>query len=108
MGLRIHLSVFPKPGFDEVVTRSDETRTVVLGGGLFWYADALYRAINGVVSVRPGYSGGTKATASFEAVSGAFPPFTRDKFALFDPNTVVYRERALSGFVGLALFARLD
>jgi hypothetical protein len=42
-----------------------------------------------------------------EMTAGAFTPIKRDKFALFDPDTVVYRERALSGFVGFALHVRL-
>jgi peptide-methionine (S)-S-oxide reductase len=69
MGLRIDPSAFPKAGFDELGALPGETRTIVLGGGLFWCADALYRNLDGVVSVRPGYAGGTKAEASFEAVS---------------------------------------
>lgn len=69
MGLRISPSAFPKPGLDEVVHNPNETRTLVLGGGLFWCIDALYRRIQGVRSVRPGYSGGAKAQASFESVS---------------------------------------
>jgi peptide-methionine (S)-S-oxide reductase len=68
MGLRIDPSIFPKPGFDEVVTRTEETRTIVLGCGLFWCADALYRMLKGIVSVRPGYAGGTRGSATFEAV----------------------------------------
>ena len=70
MGLRIDPSIFPKPGFDEVVARTEETRTIVLGSGLFWCADALYRMLSGIVSVRPGYAGGPKASATFEAVNG--------------------------------------
>ena len=69
MGLRIAPSAFPKPGLDEVVASAAETRTIVLGGGLFWCLDALFRRLEGVVSVRPGYSGGTKAQANFESVS---------------------------------------
>jgi len=69
MGLRIDPSSFPPPGVDEVA-RPEETRTIVLGGGLFWCADALYRQLKGVVSVRPGYAGGAKTDARFEAVSG--------------------------------------
>lgn len=69
MGLRIDPSVFPKPGLDEVVS-PEETRTIVLGGGVFWCADALFRMLDGVLSVRPGYSGGSKSDANFEAVSG--------------------------------------
>jgi peptide-methionine (S)-S-oxide reductase len=70
MGLRVDPSAFPRPGFDEVVSRADVTRTIVVGGGVFWCADALFRMLEGVVSVRPGYSGGSKADANFEAVSG--------------------------------------
>ena len=70
MGLRIDPSAFPKPVLDDVVTRTDETHIVILSCGLFWCPDALYRAIQGVESVRPGYSGGTRDTASFAAVSG--------------------------------------
>jgi len=90
MGLRIDPSVFPKPGFDEVVTRSDETRTVVLGCGLFWCADALYRALNGVVSVRPGYSGSTKASANFEAVSGGHTDHAFVVELLYEPAKVAF------------------
>lgn len=69
MGLRIDPSVFPKATFDEVVKASGETRTVVLGAGSFWCTEALFRMLEGVVSVRPGYSGGTKADANYKAVS---------------------------------------
>ncbi len=43
----------------------------------------------------------------FEVVAGAFVPLTRDRYALFDPDTVLYRERALGGLVGLGLYFRL-
>lgn len=69
MGLRIDPSAFPKSGFDEVGARPGETRTIVLGAGLFWCLDALYRMLDGIVSVRPGYAGGTKEEACFEVVS---------------------------------------
>lgn len=44
---------------------------------------------------------------SLEGTVGAFTPLTRDEFVLFDPNAVVYQERALLGFVALSLSARL-
>lgn len=69
MGLRIDPSVFPKAVFDEVVTGSEQRRTVVLGGGTFWCGDALYRMLSGVSSVRPGYAGGSQADANYQAVS---------------------------------------
>jgi peptide-methionine (S)-S-oxide reductase len=69
MGLRIDPSVFPKAVFDEVVTEPDQRRTIVLGSGSFWCGDALYRMLSGVLSVRPGYAGGSKGDANYQAVS---------------------------------------
>lgn len=69
MGLRIDPSAFPRAVFDEVVRAPDETRTIVLGGGSFWCLDALFRQLPGMLSVRPGYAGGTQADANYAAVS---------------------------------------
>lgn len=69
MGLRIDPSVFPRAVFDEVVRAPGERRTIVLGGGPFWCADALFRQLVGVLSVRPGYAGGSQGDAKFAAVA---------------------------------------
>jgi peptide-methionine (S)-S-oxide reductase len=101
MGLRIDPSIFPKPGFDEVVTRTEETRTIVLGCGLFWCADALYRQLHGIASVRPGYSGGTKATATFEAVSGGHTDHAFVVELVYEPAKVSFG-RILQVFFSIA------
>lgn len=49
-----------------------------------------------------------RAPVGAELVAGAFVPLARDRFALFDPDTVLYRERALSGLLGVGLFFRLQ
>lgn len=43
-------------------------REFVLGGGCFWCLDAAFRALRGVLDVISGYSGGTVAYPSYEAV----------------------------------------
>jgi len=43
-----------------------------------------------------------------EVNAGAVMPIIRDRFALFGPNAVIFRERALSGFIGLNLGLPLD
>ncbi len=43
--------------------------TYVLAGGCFWCLDAVYRRLQGVTSVVSGYTGGTVATPTYEAVS---------------------------------------
>ena len=43
--------------------------TAVLAGGCFWCTEAVYRELDGVLAVTPGYAGGTRETADYETVS---------------------------------------
>jgi len=46
--------------------------TAVFGGGCFWCTEAVFRELNGVTDVMPGYAGGTKPSPTYEEVcSGA-------------------------------------
>ncbi len=36
-----------------------KTRTAIFGGGCFWCTEAVFRMLHGVVSVEPGYAGGS-------------------------------------------------
>ncbi|MFT4047207.1 MAG: peptide-methionine (S)-S-oxide reductase MsrA [Solimonas sp.] len=49
----------PEPG---------ETRLAVLAGGCFWCVEAVYKELDGVLSVTSGYAGGTAATADYKTV----------------------------------------
>ncbi len=40
----------------------------VLAGGCFWCTEAVYRQLDGVLNVEPGYSGGTAQTADYKTV----------------------------------------
>ena len=44
--------------------------TAVLGGGCFWCTEAVFNKLRGVLSVMPGYAGGTIANPTYEQVSG--------------------------------------
>lgn len=67
MGLRIDPLAFPNPARETVAPASDK-RIIVLGGGCFWCTEALYKQLEGVVSIRPGYAGGTQAEADYKTV----------------------------------------
>lgn len=44
--------------------------TILFGGGCFWCTEAVFKMLKGVISVEPGYSGGTTANPTYEQVSG--------------------------------------
>ncbi len=48
----------------------NDNEVIVLGGGCFWCVEAVYQQVTGVVSVAPGYAGGTIANPSYEQVCG--------------------------------------
>ncbi|MDF1629534.1 MAG: peptide-methionine (S)-S-oxide reductase MsrA [Alcanivoracaceae bacterium] len=43
-------------------------QSLVLGGGCFWCTEAVYLALDGVLSVTSGYAGGSADTANYDAV----------------------------------------
>lgn len=46
--------------------------TILFGGGCFWCTEAVFKMLKGVLSVEPGYAGGSKAKPNYEEVcSGA-------------------------------------
>ena len=41
---------------------------IYLGGGCFWCTESVYKNINGVISITPGYMGGTNPNPTYEEV----------------------------------------
>lgn len=75
--------------------------TAVLSAGCFWGIQAVYQHVRGVVGVTAGYSGGTAATADYEAVSGGTTGHAESVQIRFDPVVVSYR-RLLEIFFSVA------
>lgn len=42
---------------------------IYLGGGCFWCTEAVFKMLKGIISVEPGYSGGTMKNPSYQDVS---------------------------------------
>ena len=57
----------PYPDVEQDLPQTGE-QSLVLGGGCFWCTEAVYLALDGVLSVTSGYAGGTAATANYDAV----------------------------------------
>mgnify|MGYP001619318898 CR=1 FL=1 len=47
---------------------SDTMRIAVFGGGCFWCTEAVFKMLRGVISVTPGYTGGTKENPTYGEV----------------------------------------
>jgi len=86
MPLTIDPWSFPDP---EPATGPEDTgNTIVLAGGCFWCTEAVYRQLDGVLSVRPGYAGGSAATASYQDVCGGDTGHAEVIEVVFDPARV--------------------
>ncbi len=59
-------SQFPEPPED--LAAGPSPQSVVLGGGCFWCTEAVYRQLDGVLSVTAGYAGDSAASANYDAV----------------------------------------
>jgi peptide-methionine (S)-S-oxide reductase len=62
----------------------------VFAGGCFWGVEAVFENVKGVIDVRSGYSGGTKATANYDEVSSGKTKHAEAVEIRFDPAKISY------------------
>jgi peptide-methionine (S)-S-oxide reductase len=66
LNLRIKPNEVPAPSAD--LHLSEDLGEVVLAGGCFWCTEAVFRRLNGVQTIEPGYAGGNDAKANYKEV----------------------------------------
>ncbi len=70
----------------------NKVEVAIFGGGCFWCTEAVFERLKGVISVVPGYEGGTKENPSygevFEGKTGHAEVIRID----FDPNQISYED----------------
>ena len=76
------------PELDAAAETADAGSTIVLAGGCFWCTEAVYRQLDGVLSVRPGYAGGTAQTANYQDVCSGATGHAEAIEIRFDPSRV--------------------
>jgi peptide-methionine (S)-S-oxide reductase len=86
MGLKVDPWSFPDP--EPATEPAAAGNTIVLAGGCFWCTEAVYRQLDGVLSVRPGYAGGSADTANYEAVCSGTTGHAEAIEIVFDPARV--------------------
>ena len=72
----------------------------VFGGGCFWCTEAIFQNLRGVVSVVPGYAGGTKPAPTYEEVSTGLTGHAEVIRVEFDPRQITF-ETLLEVFFAL-------
>ena len=77
---------FPDPALDAAPSSGEQS--VVLGGGCFWCVEAVLKEMDGVLSVRSGYAGGTAETADYDSVCSGRTDHAEVVEVRFDPARV--------------------
>src|SRR4051812_36634073 len=89
--LRILPGDFPDPVVDvPPAAPGAPPATAVLAGGCFWCTEAVYKELNGVLAVTPGYAGGTRETADYETVSTGRTRHAEAVRITYDPARLTY------------------
>jgi peptide-methionine (S)-S-oxide reductase len=83
--------LIPAPAVDNPKV-SASPQTAVIAAGCFWGVQGVYQHVRGVQRALSGYSGGTKATADYEAVSRGSTGHAESVEIRFDPKEISYGE----------------
>lgn len=85
-GYREHLARFKEP---EMTPK--QLATAILAGGCFWGMQEILRKIEGVVSTRVGYCGGTLPNADYQTVKRGGTGHAEAVKTVFDPAKLTFR-----------------
>jgi len=68
------------------------TEIAVFAGGCFWCTEAVFERLEGVVSVMPGYTGGTLPNPSYQQVCTGRTGHAESIRVEFDPDRISYHD----------------
>ena len=74
------------------ITEAKGTQTAVFAGGCFWGIEGVFEHVKGVISAESGYSGGTKASADYDIVSGGRTGHAEAVRIRYNPAVISYNE----------------
>jgi len=69
-----------------------DLKTATFAGGCFWCMEPPFDAVDGVVSTRVGYTGGTTENPSYEQVSSGTTGHAESIQVIYDPEKVSYQD----------------
>jgi peptide-methionine (S)-S-oxide reductase len=88
LGLRVAPDQVPDPVHD--IGRADDRGEAVLAGGCFWCTEAVFRRLDGVREVQPGYAGGAADAANYKAVCSGGTGHAEVIRIVYDPAKISY------------------
>ena len=74
------------------MTKDTNTEVIVFGGGCFWCTEAVFKMTKGVVSVLPGYAGGTTKNPTYDEVCSGETGYAEVVEVQYDPNDVRFED----------------
>lgn len=87
-GLLVSPNQVPDPGSD--IAEADDRGEAVFAGGCFWCTEAVFRRLQGVREVQPGYAGGAADLANYKAVCGGATGHAEVVRVVYDPKKIGY------------------
>jgi peptide-methionine (S)-S-oxide reductase len=73
-------------------TKMGKSEKAVFGAGCFWCTEAIFERQDGVLSVLPGYAGGTKPNPTYEEVCSGTTGHAEVAEIVFDPSKTSYEK----------------
>jgi peptide-methionine (S)-S-oxide reductase len=67
-------------------------QTAYLGGGCFWCMEAVYKELNGVITVESGYAGGKTTNPTYKEVCTGSTGHAEIIKITFDPSIITYQD----------------
>lgn len=69
-----------------------KSEIATLGGGCFWCVEAVYQRIEGIISVKPGYAGGTIKNPTYKQICTGNTGHAEVAKIEFDPSRITYSQ----------------
>jgi methionine-S-sulfoxide reductase len=84
---------FPDPMVDlPLASPGTPPATAILAGGCFWCTEAVYRELDGVLGLIPGYAGGARETADYKTVSTGRTKHAEAIRITYDPSQINFEQ----------------
>lgn len=77
-------------GSGKIIVMQKKYELATLAGGCFWCTEAIFKRLKGVISVKPGYAGGTKENPTYEEVCSGNTGHAEAIQIEFDSNITAY------------------